>query len=135
MFLGDSLISWKSKKQDVVSRSSTEAEYRAMAVTTCEIVWLRWLLADMGVHISVPTPPHCDNKSAVQIANNSVFHERTKHIEIDCHFTRHHLQLGTISLPFVSSSLQIADLFMKAQSASRFRFLCDKLSMLIAIAL
>ncbi|XP_047256351.1 uncharacterized mitochondrial protein AtMg00810-like, partial [Capsicum annuum] len=80
VFLGDSLISWKSKKQDVVSRSSTEAEYRAMAVTTCEIIWLRWLLADMGVHISMPTPLHCDNKSAVQIAKNSVFHERTKHI-------------------------------------------------------
>ncbi|KAM3302948.1 putative mitochondrial protein like [Capsicum chacoense] len=135
VFLGDSLISWKSKKQDVVSRSSTEAEYRAMAVTTCEIIWLRWLLADMGVHISMPTPLHCDNKSAVQIAKNSVFHERTKHIEIDCHFTRHHLQLGTISLPFVPSSFQIADLFTKAQSASRFRFLCDKLSMLIAVAL
>uniref|UniRef100_A0A3Q7X403 Uncharacterized protein LOC113785767 n=1 Tax=Cicer arietinum TaxID=3827 RepID=A0A3Q7X403_CICAR len=80
IFLGDSLISWKSKKQDIVSRSSTEAEYRAMASTTAEIIWLRWLLSDMGISLAEPTPMHCDNKSAIQIAHNSVFHERTKHI-------------------------------------------------------
>eukprot|EP00257_Ricinus_communis_P013579 XP_015571049.1 uncharacterized protein LOC107260820 [Ricinus communis] len=91
IFLGDSLISWKSKKQDIISRSSMEAEYRPMASTTCEIVWLRWLLADMGVSLRQPTPLHCDDKSAIQIAHNSVFHEQTKHIEIDCYITRHHL--------------------------------------------
>nr|GEX13626.1 uncharacterized mitochondrial protein AtMg00810-like [Tanacetum cinerariifolium] len=101
IFLGDSLISWKSKKQDVLSKSSTKSEYRAMAVTTSEIVWLRWLLTDMGVHITSPTPLYCDNCSAIQIARNMVFHERTKHMEIECHFTRHHLQASTISLSFV----------------------------------
>ncbi|GKD14698.1 uncharacterized mitochondrial protein-like protein [Tanacetum coccineum] len=111
VFLGDSLISWKSKKQDILSRSSTEAEYRAMAVTTSKIIWLRWLLADMGVYITSPTPLYCDNRRAIQIARNTVFHERTKHIEIDCHFTRHHLQAGTISFPFVPFALQIADIF------------------------
>ncbi|GKA73275.1 uncharacterized mitochondrial protein-like protein [Tanacetum coccineum] len=87
---------------DVVS-----PEYRAMAMTTSEIVWLPWLLADMGVHISCSTLLHCDNRRAIQIAHNSVFHECTKHIEIDYHFTRYHLQAGTISLPFVPSALQI----------------------------
>ena len=133
VFLGDSLISWKSKKQDAVSRSSTEAEYRAMASTTCEIVWLRWLLADMGVFLSSPTPMYCDNKSAIQIAHNTVFHERSKHIEIDCHVTRYHLQHGTLSLPFVSSSMQLADFFTKAHTLQRHQFFVGKLSMLLAV--
>jgi hypothetical protein len=105
IFLGDSLISWKSKKQSIVSQSSTEAKYRVMASTTEEIIWLRWLLADMGVFFSHPTHMYCDNQSSIQIAHNSVFHERIKHIEIDCHLTRYHLKHGTIALPFVPSSL------------------------------
>ncbi|XP_062112963.1 uncharacterized mitochondrial protein AtMg00810-like [Humulus lupulus] len=134
IFLGDSLISWKSKKQTVVSQSSTEAEYRAMSSTTKEIVWLRWFLEDMGVFHSKPTPMYCDNQSAIQIAHNSVFHDRTKNIEIDCHFTPHHLKLGTITFPFVPSSLQIVDFFTKLHSVSHFHFLIGKLSMLIAAA-
>ncbi|GJT12041.1 uncharacterized mitochondrial protein-like protein [Tanacetum coccineum] len=105
VFLRDSLISWKIKKQDDLSRSSTKAEHCAMVVTTSEIVWLRWLLVDMGVHISSPAPLYCDNRSAIQIACNTVFHEQTKHIVSDCYFTRHHLQAGTISLLFVPSSI------------------------------
>ncbi|GJW15002.1 uncharacterized mitochondrial protein-like protein, partial [Tanacetum coccineum] len=73
------------------------AEYHAMVVTTSEIVWLHWLLAYMGVHITTPTPLCCDNRSAIQIMRNTSFHERTKHIEIDCHFTHHHLQ--TLNVP------------------------------------
>jgi hypothetical protein len=132
IFLGDSLISWKSKKQSIVSQSSTEVEYHAMTSTTKEIIWLRWLLADMGVSPSHPTPMYCDNQNSIQIAQNSVFHERTKHIEIDCHLTHHHLKHGTITLPFVSSSLQIAYFFTKSYSISRF--LVGKLSMLVAAA-
>ncbi|KAA0045087.1 putative mitochondrial protein [Cucumis melo var. makuwa] len=82
-YLGDSLISWRSKKQSVVSRSSTESEYRALADATAELLWLRWLLTDIGVPQQSPTLLHCDNRSAIQIAHNDVFHERTKHIEND----------------------------------------------------
>jgi len=105
-----------------------------MSSTTKEIVWLRWLLVDMRVFFSHPTPMYCDNQSSIQITHNSVFHERTKHIEIDYHLTCHHLKHDIITLPFVPSSLQIADLLTKAHSISRFRFLLGKLSMLIAAA-
>ena len=83
----------------------------------------------MEVSLSHPTPMYCDNQSSIQIAHNLVFHERTKHIEIDCHLTRQHLKHGTIDLPFVPSSLQIAYFFTKTHSISRFRFLVGKLSM------
>jgi hypothetical protein len=89
--LGDSLISWSSKKQSVVARSSIEAEYRALADTTSELLWLHWLLDDMSVSQTSGSPIFCDNRSAIQIVHNDVFHERTKHIEIDYHFVRHHL--------------------------------------------
>jgi hypothetical protein len=94
--LSDSIISWCSKKQSVVTRSSTEAEYRALADTTAELLWLRWLFQDLGVDCSTAIPIHCNNQSAIQIAHNDVFHEHTKHIEINCHFIRHHLLQSTL---------------------------------------
>uniref|UniRef100_A0A2N9J561 Integrase catalytic domain-containing protein n=1 Tax=Fagus sylvatica TaxID=28930 RepID=A0A2N9J561_FAGSY len=127
--LGDSLISWRSKKQSVVARSSTEAEYRAIADTTVELLWLRWLLQDLGIDCSTAVPIHCDNRSAIQIAHNDVFHERTKHIEIDCHFVRHHLLQGTLQLRSVSSQDQLADIFTKPMPPGRFRDLISKLKL------
>ena len=96
--LGSSLISWRSKKQTFVARSSTEAEYRAFADTTSELLWLRWLLKDLCVSTSSTTSLYCDNQSAIHIVYNNVFHERTKHIEIDCHFIRYHLVHGALKL-------------------------------------
>ena len=87
IFLGTSLIAWKSKKQTAVSRSSTEAELRALSTTTAEIVWLRWLLDDLGVLCHTPTPLLCDSTAAIQIANDPVKHELTKHIGVDAFFT------------------------------------------------
>ncbi|CAL1388689.1 unnamed protein product [Linum trigynum] len=90
--LGASPISWRTKKQRVVARSSAKAEYRAMASTVSEVLLLRWLLRDLGVHHSVPTPLFCDNQATLHIASNSVFHERTKHVEMGCNFVRERVQ-------------------------------------------
>jgi hypothetical protein len=116
LFLGTSLIAWKSKKQTVVSRSSAEAELRALATTTSEIVWVRWLLADLGVSCDAPTSILCDSTAAIQIANDPVKHELTKHIGVDASLTRSHCQQSTIHLEYVPSELQIADFFTKAQT-------------------
>lgn len=83
--LGTSPISWKTKKQDVVSMSLAEAEYRCMILTMCELKWLKPLLADLGVSHDAPKNLACDNQSALYITANPVFYERTKHREIDCH--------------------------------------------------
>jgi hypothetical protein len=127
--LGDSLISWCSKKQSVVARFSTEAEYHALADTTSELLWLRWLLHDIEVSQTSNSPIFCDNRSAIHIVHNDVFHERTKHIEIDCHFVRHHLLQGTLRLCPIASADQLADVFTKAQSPGWFRDLVFKLKL------
>ncbi|XP_027357129.1 uncharacterized protein LOC113866473 [Abrus precatorius] len=83
VFFGFGLISWKTKKQSTVSRSSSEAEYRALASLTSELQWLKFLCDDFQVNVTTPFPVYCDSKSAIYIAKNPTFHERTKHIKID----------------------------------------------------
>ena len=128
-FLGNSFISWHNKKQNIVSHFNTEAEYRPLADTTSELLALRWLLEYMSLTYFSPTVIHCDNHSTIQIAHNDVFHEHTKHIEIDCHLVRHHLSAGILRLLPVSSSNQIADIFTKTFPPGRLCDLVSKLKM------
>jgi len=111
--LGDSPISWKTKKQQTVSKSSAEAEYRTMSYLTSELKWLKELLFTLGIRHEQPMVMCCDSKSAIYIATNPVFHERTKHIEVDCHFVRDEIVCGNIVPRHVGTKSQLADIFTK----------------------
>lgn len=129
IFLGSSLISWKAKQQSTVSCSSAEAEYRSMSYTVRELLWLTYLLHDFGVALSLPISLWCDNKAAIYITENHVFHERTKHLEIDCHFVRIQYQQGLLVPLHTPSSHQLADVFTKALSKPLFSSIVSKLGM------
>ncbi|GKE42404.1 ribonuclease H-like domain-containing protein [Tanacetum coccineum] len=130
VFLGDSLVTWKSKKQSTLSRSSTEAKYRSMASATCEVIWLSNLLGDMGVKDLSLVVMYCDNSSALQIAANLMFHEKSKHFEIDVHLVREKVVSGVIKTKKIRTSQQIADVLTKALDIEQHKIMCDKLGML-----
>ena len=123
------MISWQSKKQTHVAHSSIEAEYRALTDTTSKLLWLQWPLKDLGVSTSSATPLYCDNQSVIHIVHNDVFHERAKHIEIDCHFIRYHLVHGALKLILISSKDQLAVIFTKSHPKGRLRTLVDNLKL------
>jgi len=120
VFLGDNLVSWSSKRQTTVSRSSAEAEYRAVAHAVAETCWLRQLLQELHAPLSSATIVYCDNVSAVYMTANPVHHRRTKHIEIDIHFVRDLVALGQVRVLRVPSSHQFADIMTKGLPVQLF---------------
>ncbi|KAI3731986.1 hypothetical protein L1987_63181 [Smallanthus sonchifolius] len=125
--LGDSPISWKSKKQATVSLSSAEAEYRSLRRVTQELTWLNRLFVEFQIDNLTPVPLKCESQAAIHIAKNPVFHERTKHIELDCHFVREKLQVGLILLSHTQTSDQLADLFTKSLAGQPHSDIISKL--------
>ncbi|PRQ60568.1 putative RNA-directed DNA polymerase [Rosa chinensis] len=128
-FVGGNLVTWRSKKQKVVARSSAEAEYRGMAHGVCEMLWLRHLMKDLGFKPKHAMNLYCDNKAAIDIAHNPVQHDRTKHVEVDRHFIKEKLESKTINMPHVCTEDQLADILTKAVSGKVFHSSLDKLGM------
>nr|XP_017245376.1 PREDICTED: uncharacterized mitochondrial protein AtMg00810-like [Daucus carota subsp. sativus] len=127
ILIGGSLVSWKSKKQHTVSLSSAEAEYRSLRRITAEIYWLSRLFHDLEVPDIIPIPVKCDSQVAIYIAKNPIFHEQTKHIDLDCHFVREKLAAGLISLSHVSTTLQLADILTKPLTGLQHHNIISKL--------
>jgi hypothetical protein len=110
-----------------VSRSSTEAEYRSLSITTVELFWIRMLLKEIRIYLAVPPVLWCDNIGALALATNPIFHARTKHIEVDYHFVREKVLNRDILLKFISIHDQVADLFTKGLPSAQFLTLKSKL--------
>ena len=121
VFFGDSLVSWSSKRQPTVSRSSAEAEYRAVANVVAETCWLRHLLGELRISLPKATVVFCDNVSATYLAANPVQHKRTKHIELDVHFVREKVQLGQLRVLHVPTTQQFADIMTKGLPTAAFQ--------------
>ena len=125
--LGNFPISWKSKKQSTILRSNSEAKYIAMASAFAEVTWFIHLLQDLGLTNLQRVTLFCDNQSALHITKNPVFHERTKHIEIDCHFTTDKVLERLIELSYLPTHSQLADLLAKVLPSPQFNVLLSKL--------
>lgn len=131
VYIGPNLISWSSKKQSIVARSSTEAEYKGLANATAEVLWVCSLLQELHCHVKSAPTLWCDNLSAIYLTANPVFHSRMKHVEIDFHFVRELIARKSIQVKYLSTVDQVADIFTKGLSSHKHMVLTSKLKVLI----
>ncbi len=118
---GSGAVSWSSKKQPTVALSSTEAKYKGAAIAACEVVWLQKLPPYLGLSVNAPVVIYCDNISSILLANNPVYHARTKHIEVHYHFIREKVIAKEIDLIHVSTKDQVADILTKALGTDKLK--------------
>lgn len=119
-FIWGNLVTWRNKKQTVVSRSSAEAELRTLALGICEGLWLRRILEDLRISTNLPIKVYCDNLSAISMVENPTQHDKSKHVEIDRHFILEKIEDKTIYIEHISSNKQIADIFTKPVAVHTF---------------
>jgi hypothetical protein len=127
---GSGAVSWSSKKQPTVALSSTKAEYRSVAIVACEVLWLQKLFSDLGLLVDAHVVIYCDNISSILLANNPVYHARTKHIEVHYHFIREKVIAKEIDLIHVNIEDQVADIFTKALGTNKLKKFRKMLSVL-----
>jgi hypothetical protein len=127
IYFGPNLISWWSRKQQVVARSNTEAEYRSLAQATADALWVQTLLTELTEPFTAPVI-YCDNQSAVLLAHNPILHSRTKHMEIDLFFVREKVIAKQLSVIHIPGTEQLADILTKPISTDKFLLLRNKLN-------
>lgn len=128
IFLGGNPISWSSRKQRAVARSSTEAEYRSLAAATSEVRWIQNLFHELRFPLHIPPVLYCDNIGATHLSLHPVMHSRMKHISVDIHFVRDIVAKGLLSVSHISTKDQLADLLTKPLHRTRFQFLRSKIA-------
>ena len=126
-FVWGNLVTWRSKKQTIVARSSAKAELWAIAHGICELLWLKRLLEELGVTRIMPIKMYYDNKATINISHNPVHHDQTKHVEVDCHFMKENIEDGTVCMIYVPTSEQVVDLLTKALTRRPFEQQITKL--------
>ena len=131
-FLRPNVISWSAKRHPMVSRSSAEAEYRALCSTAQEITWLSFLLCDFQLPQSQSTMLFCDNLLAVYLSANPALHSRSKHFDTDYHYIREQVALGLIETHHITADQQLADMFTKSLPRRQFNELCSKVGVGVA---
>ena len=133
VYIGSNPITWLAKKQPTISRSSTESEYRALAIASAELCWIRTLLKDLGIFLTHTPILWYDNVSALAIASNPVFHAQTKHIEVNFHFVRERVLRKDLKVKFVSTVDQLADIFTKSLPTQCFIDLQRNLTVFVPV--
>ena len=125
--IGSRVMSWSIKKQPTIYLSSTKVEYKSLTSATCEAIWLRHILEDVGKQQEQDTIVQCDNQSSIKLAHNPVYHARSKHIELQHHFVGEKIESKEIGLTYCSTCENVVDIFTKLVGRIQFEDLRHKL--------